>query len=96
MKIHSGINEEPQFETMAARLAKSFVRDNYIGFKMATAKKSAPKAATTTKKTTAPAKAAKPVAKAAPKKAPVSKVVKAMASITRKHCQATERKNKPS
>ncbi len=53
---------------------------------MATAKKSAPKAATTTKKITAPAKAAKPVvkavAKAAPKKAAVSKVAKATAKIT--------------
>jgi hypothetical protein len=42
-------------------------------FKMATAKKVAPKAAKVAKTVTAPAKAAKPVAKVAAKKAPVSK-----------------------
>ncbi len=67
---------------------------------MATAKKSAPKAAATPKKVTAPAKAAAPVkvttpvAKAAVKKAPVSKAAKAIAKIGAGIAKLTERKNK--
>jgi hypothetical protein len=62
--------------------------------KMATAKKSAPKAATKAKKVTAPAKAAKPAVKVAAKKAPVSKAVQAMARIGVSIAKLTERKNK--
>ena len=61
---------------------------------MATAKKAAPKAATTTSKTKTPAKASKPVVKAAPKKAPVSKTAKAIAKITASIAKLTERKDK--
>ena len=61
---------------------------------MATAKKSAPKAVTTVK-TTAPAKAVKPLATvAAPKKAPVSKTANAIAKLTANIAKLTERKNK--
>jgi cell division protein FtsB len=63
-------------------------------FKMATAKKVAPKAAKVAKTVTAPAKAAKPVAKVAAKKAPVSKTAKAIAKLGEQIAKLTERKNK--
>jgi hypothetical protein len=68
--------------------------DNKIGreINMATAKKAAPKAATTPKKVTAPAK--KVAAKAPAKKAPVSKTAKAIEKLTANIAKLTERKNK--
>ena len=61
---------------------------------MATAKKSAPKAAATSKKVTAPAKVVKPVVKALVKKAPVSKTAKAIEKIGASIAKLTERKDK--
>lgn len=61
---------------------------------MATAKKSAPKAAATSKKVTAPAKVVKPVVKALVKKAPVSKTAKAIEKLGASIAKLTERKDK--
>lgn len=61
---------------------------------MATAKKSAPKAAAIPKKVTAPAKVVKPVVKAPVKKAPVSKSAKVIAKISASIAKLTERKDK--
>ena len=61
---------------------------------MATAKKAAPKAAATTKKSPAPIPARKAVVKAPAKKAPVSKTAKAITKITANIAKLTERKNK--
>lgn len=61
---------------------------------MATAKKSASKAAATPKKTTAPAKVLKAAAKPAAKKAPVSKTAKALVKIGANIAKLTERKDK--
>jgi hypothetical protein len=62
--------------------------------KMATAKKSAAKAAAIPKKVTTPAKVVKPVAKASAKKAPVSKTAKVIAKISASIAKLTERKDK--
>lgn len=61
---------------------------------MATAKKSAPKAAAIPKKVTTPVKVAKPVVKATGKKAPVSKTAKVIAKISASIAKLTERKDK--
>ena len=61
---------------------------------MATAKKSAPKAAAIPKKVTTSAKVVKPIAKALVKKAPVSKAAKAIAKLSASIAKLTERKDK--
>ncbi|MGA8784120.1 MAG: histone protein [Polaromonas sp.] len=68
--------------------------NNKGNLKMATAKKTAPKAAANPKKVMAPAKVVKPVAKAAAKKAPVSKTAKAIAKFSASIAKLTERKDK--
>jgi hypothetical protein len=62
--------------------------------KMATAKKSAPKAAAIPRKVTTPAKVVKPVVKASVKKAPVSKTAKVIAKIGASIAKLSERKDK--
>jgi cell division protein FtsB len=76
------------------KLARSPCQSNQQrNFKMATAKKTAPKAPTNPT-VTAPAKVAKPAAKAAAKKAPVSKEAKAIAKLSASIAKLTERKDK--